>query len=79
MTATSTGLEKRRPGVLGPRWDDREVFTLEETAQILRLPRPATYAAVKSGQIPTIKFGTRRIVPRWGIERLLTGEAAADA
>jgi excisionase family DNA binding protein len=72
MSATSIGLRKRRRGILGPRWDDREVFTLEEAGQILGLPRTATYTAVKSGQIPTIKFGTRRIVPRWGIERLLT-------
>ena len=64
MSATSTGLGRRRRGILGPRWDDRDVFTLEETSQILRLSRPTTYAAVKKGEIPTIKLGSRLIVPR---------------
>jgi excisionase family DNA binding protein len=47
--------------------------SLLETSQILGLSRPTTYAAVKKGEIPTIKLGSRLIVPRWGLERLLEG------
>jgi excisionase family DNA binding protein len=73
MSATSTGLGKRRRGVLAPQWSDRTVFTLEEVGRILGLSRPATYAAVKRGEIPVIKFGSRLAVPRCRLESLLAG------
>jgi excisionase family DNA binding protein len=73
MSVTSTGLGNRRRGILGPQWGDRDVFTLEEVSQILGLSRPATYTAVKKGEITTVKLGSRLIVPRCRLERLLEG------
>lgn len=50
---------KRGPkGLLdSPRWADHAVFTIEETAEILRLTRWTAYEAVKRGDIPAIRTG----------------------
>lgn len=61
--------------VLGPKWDGFDTFTVEEAGEILRLSRGSAYAAAASGELPTIRFGRRYVVPRLAIEKLLTGEA----
>jgi excisionase family DNA binding protein len=53
------------------------VFTLDETAALLRISRGSAYAAAKSGQIPTIRIGRRLLVPTEALERMLAGNAAA--
>ena len=67
--------EERSGGVLGPRWDGRDVFTVEEVGHILGVSRPSAYAAARSGDIPTIRIGRRLIVPRHALERLLLAGA----
>jgi excisionase family DNA binding protein len=67
------GREERSVSVLGSRWDDRDVFTIEEAGHILGLSRPSAYAAARNGDIPTIRIGRRLIVPRCALERLLAG------
>ena len=56
----------------GPR-----VFTVQEASKILRLSRGATYEAVRTGEIPSIKIGRRILVPASGLARLL-GEQTDD-
>jgi excisionase family DNA binding protein len=51
-----------------------EVYTVEETAQILRLSRQSAYEAAKKGDIPTVRVGRRLLVPRAALQRLLAGE-----
>jgi excisionase family DNA binding protein len=53
------------------------VFTLDETAALLRISRGSAYAAARSGQIPTIRIGRRLLVPTEALERMLAGNAAA--
>jgi Helix-turn-helix domain len=60
-----------RRGILGPQWDDRDAFTVEETGKILGISRASAFAAAKKGQIPTLRIGKRLIVPRRALERLL--------
>jgi hypothetical protein len=43
-----------------------------ETAGILGVGLSAAWAAVKSGEIGTVRLGNRVIVPRYVVERLLT-------
>jgi excisionase family DNA binding protein len=47
-----------------------------DVGEMLGLSRGAVYAAAKRGEIPTLKFGKRIIVPRAALERLLE---SADA
>jgi excisionase family DNA binding protein len=70
---TSTAPPQKRASVLGPKWDSYESFTVKEAAQILRLGRCAAYAAVASGEIPTLRFGRRIVIPRQALEKMLAG------
>jgi excisionase family DNA binding protein len=42
-----------------------------EAGKILGLSRASTYTAARSGEIPTIKIGSRYLVPIAALERLL--------
>jgi len=78
MSQMSTGLsdcESSPRRILGPRWDGRDTFTVEEAAGILGLSRWAGYEAARSGELPTIRIRRRLIVPRVALERLLGGGA----
>ena len=54
---------------------DQEVHTVEETASILRVGKNTVYAAVRKGEIPSIRIGDRILVPRIALQRMLNGEA----
>ena len=51
--------------------DDRLVLTVTEAAQLLKIGRSCAYEAVRNGQLPVIRMGRRRLVPRAALERLL--------
>jgi excisionase family DNA binding protein len=57
--------------ILGPKWDGRDAFSVDESAEILKISRGSAYAAAKSGDLPTVRIGKRLIVPRHSLERLL--------
>jgi hypothetical protein len=46
-----------------PLWPD--------TGRILGLGRSATYAAAERGEIPTLSFGARKVVPTAALRRLV--------
>lgn len=47
------------------------VLTVEEAAEVLRIGRSAAYAAVRAGEIPSIKVGRSIRVPRHLLEVML--------
>jgi excisionase family DNA binding protein len=49
------------------------VLTLNEVASILRISRGSAYEAAKRGEIPTIRFGRRLVVPSEAFEKMLSG------
>ena len=49
--------------------------TVEETAKLLRLGRNRTYEAIAAGEIPSIRIGTRILVPRAALDLLLQNGA----
>jgi len=53
------------------RGKDRLTLTVPEAAKLLRLGRNQAYAAVKSGEIPSISFGKSIRVPIAALERML--------
>jgi helix-turn-helix protein len=86
MSVMSTGLGEderkgagvRSRGVIGPKWDDHDAFTVQEAGRILGLSRPSAFAAAARGDLPTIRIGRRLIVPRLALERLLGGAGEAN-
>ena len=50
-----------------------KVYTVKETAEILRLGLTRTYDNIVKGRIPAIKLGGRWLVPHDGLRRLLHG------
>ena len=53
------------------------VYSVVEASRLLKLSRGATYEAVHSGQIPSIKIGRRILIPAAGLARVLEGQAAS--
>ena len=47
------------------------VLTIQEAAEILRIGRSAAYEAARTGELPVIQFGRRKLVPRAALEKLL--------
>jgi excisionase family DNA binding protein len=47
------------------------VYTVTETAEILRLSLGTTYALLRSGEIPALKLGGRWVIPRGRLHRWL--------
>ena len=58
---------------------DRETVTVDEAACILGVGRASAYEGVRTGRIPSIRISERRIViPRAALDRLLSGNEAAQ-
>lgn len=61
--------------VLDVNWRSRATVTVEEAAQILGVGRSTAYESARTGDLPTIAFGRRLVVPVAKLRRML-GEAA---
>lgn len=55
------------------------VYTVEETARLLRIGRSAAYEAVRRGEIPALRLGRRLRVPRRALEELLDGSSSGGS
>jgi excisionase family DNA binding protein len=56
--------------------DERLVLTVSEAASVLRLSRAFTYELVARGQLPSVRFGRRIMIPRAGTQRILDDSRA---
>jgi excisionase family DNA binding protein len=52
---------------------DKATFSVAELQIILGIGRNSVYEAIRCGQIPSIRIGTRILVPRTALEALLSG------
>ena len=52
----------------------KQTLTVEETAQILGIGRTLAYDLARSGQLPSIRLGSRLLISRPGLEKILVGE-----
>ncbi|MFC2047188.1 helix-turn-helix domain-containing protein [Chloroflexota bacterium] len=50
---------------------ERIVYTVDETAKILGLSRPAAFQGVKQGSIPHVRVGKRILVPKAALEKMM--------
>ena len=56
---------------------ERLTHTVEEAGKLLGLSRNSAYAAVRTGELPTIRLGKRLLVPRVALERLLASASSS--
>lgn len=54
---------------------ERRTVSVEDAAQILGIGRTTAYKMVRRGEIPALRFGTRVVISREVLDRLLAGEA----
>jgi excisionase family DNA binding protein len=52
-------------------------LTVEETAEALGIGRTSAYEAIRRGEIPSLRFGRRVVVPRAALLRLLGEETVS--
>ena len=51
--------------------EEKLTLTVSETARLLGISRGLAYEMVRTGEIPSVRFGKRVLVPRRALERLL--------
>ena len=59
-----------------PGISERRTYNIEEAARLLGIGRNQAYEAARTGQIPTIQIGKRRLVPKAALDRLLGDKPA---
>lgn len=50
---------------------EKDTITISEAAKRLGIGRNTAYEAVKTGEIPVIKLGKRKVVPLKAFEKML--------
>ena len=56
----------------------RPVLSVLKVAAYLGISRGLAYEAINNGTIPSLRVGTRRLVPREALERLLASPPATN-
>jgi excisionase family DNA binding protein len=51
---------------------ERRTVSVEEAGRILGISRAAAYLYAKNGDLPTIRLGSRLLVPKAALDKLLT-------
>jgi excisionase family DNA binding protein len=59
--------------------EDRLAIDIPEAARRLGIGRNQAYEAAQRGELPTIPFGKRRVVPLVALDRLLRADDPKDA
>jgi excisionase family DNA binding protein len=59
----------RHTAPLGP--EDRLVYTVAEAGELLGISRAFAYELVARGELPVIRLGRRRLVPKAGLLALV--------
>jgi excisionase family DNA binding protein len=78
METQATESERERAREVPTAPAERLTFTIDEVAATLGISRSSAYECAKRGEIPTVRFGRRIVVPRRAVLALL-GETAAES
>lgn len=54
-------------------------YSVPEAGRLMGISRNTAYEAARNGTLPTIKFGSRYVVPRAALQRLLESGAKVIA
>jgi excisionase family DNA binding protein len=57
---------------------EHPTLTVEEAGRICGLGRSAAYEAARRGELPTLAFGRRRVVPTAALRRLLAIDSGEE-
>lgn len=57
---------------------ESQTLRIEEAAKLLGIGRTAAYAAIKRGEIPHVKIGGLKLVPKQALEKLLMNDRKAE-
>jgi excisionase family DNA binding protein len=52
---------------------ERLILTAREASQLLGLSRSSVYQGMLTGEIPHVRIGKRKLIPRAALERMLDG------
>jgi excisionase family DNA binding protein len=75
----TVGDAERGAGLLNsPKWAGHNTFTIPEAAEILRISKWAAYEAAKKKKLAVIWIGRRCLVPRRGLEVLLSAPTTTE-
>ena len=77
MTTTTTSISTSSPSHLAG--DDRLVFTVAEAGELLGISRAFAYELVARGELPVIRLGRRRLVPKIALLALVGAGAPPSA
>jgi excisionase family DNA binding protein len=58
--------------------EERQTYTVEETAQIMGIGRNSAYEAIRRGEIPSLRLGRRLVVPKKALDSLLAQRSGQD-
>jgi excisionase family DNA binding protein len=59
--------------LMGP--ESRRLLSLPEVCEILGVGRTTVFELVRSGALPSLKIGRRRLVTRMSVENFIEGQA----
>jgi excisionase family DNA binding protein len=58
---------------------ERTTISVEEARNYLGMGRAAAYLAVKNGELPSLRLGSRILIPVWALLELLAGRSVTEA
>src|SRR5208282_4582074 len=76
MTITQTAQDTTQPITLIPAGNDRLVLTVPEAGDLLGISRAFAYELVARGELPVIRLGRRRLVPKRALMALIDPDPA---
>ena len=62
-----------RPEDQGGETVDSLTVSVEKAAKLLGISRASAYTYVRAGALPSVRLGTRLLVPKAALDRLLAG------
>lgn len=74
MNSTDESMPTTQSGITFDQLRQRPTLSVPEAGAVLGLGRAASYAAAKSGEIKTVRIGSRLIVPTQWLLRTLDAE-----
>jgi excisionase family DNA binding protein len=74
----STDMTMRTEQLAGTQERERLVYTVAEAGELLGISRAFAYELVARGELPVIRLGRRRLVPKVALLALVEGELPRD-
>lgn len=57
---------------------ERATYSVQEAGELLGISRGSAYEAARSGEIPTLRFGSRLVVPKAPLDQMVGKERKTE-